>query len=517
MSQTAQLLNLLAGLAPGAGASKAAPAGLAKPDANAPDGFLALLALAGANAGASATVADALPTAKTEAAEGKPKGLLKFAAAETADETDLSAQASAHAQAEKSDAWRPLLTPAAQVSNGLPGLLAPDAQSAEGTGDADMPGAAIADAKRAANVTLPAAAAQPKTATPVPPAGSLQESPATNAAPADGVVAAQSAAPDGQVDSVKSAATEQAATSAADIAAKVEAEVLAATNEAAKSAVAPTREAILNASLTSVASTLLGEKSTPAGTTDSAAAKAQTKSAGISPAATSAPKDSAPRNSAPPPAAQTTTQTSAPPPSDDLSARGDTAKIVRSADFALPQDQAPKAEGGAPAQANFYTPGQAAHAAVPVIVVRAAQGAQGASLPQDHVALAVVRQFHAGINRFEIRFDPPELGRIDVKMSVHSDGHVSAQLTADRPDTLALLQRDARVLQRALNDAGLQMDSGSLSFGLRDQGGRQVFDQGASSASYASTDPEEDEGVAALPYGVALTASLEPGRVDIRI
>ena len=39
------------------------------------------------------------------------------------------------------------------------------------------------------------------------------------------------------------------------------------------------------------------------------------------------------------------------------------------------------------------------------------------------------------------------MGRIDVKMKVHKDGHVSAHMMADKQDTLDLLQRDQRALQ----------------------------------------------------------------------
>ena len=44
---------------------------------------------------------------------------------------------------------------------------------------------------------------------------------------------------------------------------------------------------------------------------------------------------------------------------------------------------------------------------------------------------------------FEIRLDPPELGRIDVKLDVDRDGNVSTRLVVDRADTLDLLKRDA--------------------------------------------------------------------------
>jgi flagellar hook-length control protein FliK len=55
-----------------------------------------------------------------------------------------------------------------------------------------------------------------------------------------------------------------------------------------------------------------------------------------------------------------------------------------------------------------------------------------------------------GKNRFEIRLDPPELGRIEVRIDVDHDGN--ARLTVDRADTYDLLRRDAAGLERALQD-----------------------------------------------------------------
>src|SRR3546814_11737514 len=65
---------------------------------------------------------------------------------------------------------------------------------------------------------------------------------------------------------------------------------------------------------------------------------------------------------------------------------------------------------------------------------------------------------------------PAELGRIEVKLENASDGTLRAVISAERPETLDLLQRDARGLERALQDAGVQTDSGSLRFNLRSQG-----------------------------------------------
>ncbi|MGE1135127.1 flagellar hook-length control protein FliK, partial [Bacillus velezensis] len=60
-----------------------------------------------------------------------------------------------------------------------------------------------------------------------------------------------------------------------------------------------------------------------------------------------------------------------------------------------------------------------------------------------------------GAREFQIRLDPAELGRVDVKLTIAEDGRVAASLVVDRVETLAMLQRDARTLERAFDQAGL--------------------------------------------------------------
>jgi flagellar hook-length control protein FliK len=83
------------------------------------------------------------------------------------------------------------------------------------------------------------------------------------------------------------------------------------------------------------------------------------------------------------------------------------------------------------------------------------------------LAVEIATQAHAGNNHFEIRLDPPELGRIDVKLDVDRDGNVSTRLVVDRSDTLDLLKRDASSLERALQQAGLKTSDQGLDFSLR--------------------------------------------------
>ena len=94
---------------------------------------------------------------------------------------------------------------------------------------------------------------------------------------------------------------------------------------------------------------------------------------------------------------------------------------------------------------------------------------QPVAVPLSGVAIEIAGKALAGKNRFEIRLDPPELGRIEVRLDVDRDGNVTSRLTVDRPDTLDLLRRDAAGLERALQDAGLKTANNGLQFSLRDQ------------------------------------------------
>ena len=118
--------------------------------------------------------------------------------------------------------------------------------------------------------------------------------------------------------------------------------------------------------------------------------------------------------------------------------------------------------GAAPASATTATA-----AANPAATL--ATPAQAAAVPLSGLAVEITTQANAGNKHFEIRLDPPELGRIDVKLNVDRDGNVSTQIVADRSDTLDLLKRDSSTLERALQQAGLKTGDNGLDFSLRQQ------------------------------------------------
>lgn len=130
---------------------------------------------------------------------------------------------------------------------------------------------------------------------------------------------------------------------------------------------------------------------------------------------------------------------------------------------------------GAPDTALNLTPAAAPQAdpavqvdgtAAPRVVQTGYQTSQQQlNLPQ--IAFELSRQAQDGNTRFQIRLDPPELGRIDVKLDIDNNGHVHARLTVEKAETLDLMQRDQRALERALQQAGLDQSKTNLEFSLK--------------------------------------------------
>ncbi|OAM77490.1 hypothetical protein A3840_09680 [Devosia elaeis] len=120
---------------------------------------------------------------------------------------------------------------------------------------------------------------------------------------------------------------------------------------------------------------------------------------------------------------------------------------------------------------------------------------QQLNLPQ--LAFELARQVQDGNTRFQIRLDPPELGRIDVRLDIDKAGQVHARLTVEKAETLDLMQRDQRALERALQQAGLDGNKTSLEFSLKQNPfagqDRQQREDGPAAAGNAPAGAEADE------------------------
>lgn len=135
----------------------------------------------------------------------------------------------------------------------------------------------------------------------------------------------------------------------------------------------------------------------------------------------------------------------------------------------------------------------------------------------EQVSVHIARAAQSGITRFNIQLQPADLGRVEVRLEVAQDGKIQAVVTADRQDTLELLQRDARGLDRALQNAGLKTDSNSLSFSLRNQeDGDGTFAQAGNSQPESLIETSDDS---ALPLDIPDFAAQagDLGNSDLRL
>ena len=97
---------------------------------------------------------------------------------------------------------------------------------------------------------------------------------------------------------------------------------------------------------------------------------------------------------------------------------------------------------------------------------------QAASSNAQALAAQISKFAGKGETRFEIRLDPANLGKVDVRLTIGSDGQTRAHLFVEKSETLDFLMRDQRMLERSLQQSGLTLDKDGMNFSLMDQQGR---------------------------------------------
>ncbi|MCH8237231.1 MAG: flagellar hook-length control protein FliK [Proteobacteria bacterium] len=136
----------------------------------------------------------------------------------------------------------------------------------------------------------------------------------------------------------------------------------------------------------------------------------------------------------------------------------------------------------------------------------------------DQISVKITKALQGGNDKITIQLRPANMGRVEVKMELTRDNHLTVLIVADNRETLELLKDDARGLQRALAEAGLQTDAGDMNFNLR---GQDAQDQDGKAPSRGGDFAEDDMDI--LDENIieeAVVASdgrvLANGRIDIR-
>jgi flagellar hook-length control protein FliK len=145
---------------------------------------------------------------------------------------------------------------------------------------------------------------------------------------------------------------------------------------------------------------------------------------------------------------------------------------------------------------------------------QAASADAARTLPaHTQIGREIVRRFDGENTRFELRLDPPELGRVEIKLEVSRDHRVNAVVTTDNPQALADLTRSARELASALHSAGLELNENGLSFNLSQQQSQFAEQESNKRGAHQNTPTEIEP--AAQPTQRLTLESWRGGRIDL--
>lgn len=189
---------------------------------------------------------------------------------------------------------------------------------------------------------------------------------------------------------------------------------------------------------------------------------------------------------------------------DTTSAKPDFASLLAS-----PSTQAQDA----PSQAG----GQPSEASRPGSLPPTLQSAPAATI---QVYNRIIERADGRAQRFEIRLDPAELGRVDVRIEIGADRKVHAVLAAHDSAALSDLMRGQRALERALADAGIDLANNGVRFELaRDTSGGTAGQQRDSDGRPAQPDVWRRFDTVTMPAtseaAAAVQPSWRPQRLDL--
>jgi flagellar hook-length control protein FliK len=151
----------------------------------------------------------------------------------------------------------------------------------------------------------------------------------------------------------------------------------------------------------------------------------------------------------------------------------------------------------------------------------AARQPQKPPVPVEQIAVNIKNAIGEGADKITIKLHPAQLGRVEVRMELAKDGQLSAVILAEKLETLDMLQRDARGLERALQHAGLKTDAGSLNFGLKSQnsdGTEPGRERGNSHSGQPNEHADTPDGNAGQMHGgIYGQNQSRNGGIDIRV
>ena len=135
------------------------------------------------------------------------------------------------------------------------------------------------------------------------------------------------------------------------------------------------------------------------------------------------------------------------------------------------------------------------------------------------IAAQILKRLDGRSTRFEMSLTPDELGRVDIKLDIDSEGRLAARLAFDNPAAAADLKGRADELRRQLEQQGFHLAEDAFEFAERDSGS-SAFDRGQDARhgqtrfSAAARVNSQADAIAAPRW---TAHSLSPSGVDLKV
>ena len=147
------------------------------------------------------------------------------------------------------------------------------------------------------------------------------------------------------------------------------------------------------------------------------------------------------------------------------------------------------------------------------------------SFVREQVFVNIQRAVEGKLESMTVKLRPELLGRIEIRLDGDAAGRLQIVVLAERGETLDLLQRDARQLEQALQEAGIRTQDQGLQFGLKGQGNAQTQGEAqrqdaAGSTTDAKGDAEAEDGALEEELSSSIVEKLQvrqDGRLNVKI
>ncbi|MBN8827853.1 MAG: flagellar hook-length control protein FliK [Sphingobacteriia bacterium] len=100
-----------------------------------------------------------------------------------------------------------------------------------------------------------------------------------------------------------------------------------------------------------------------------------------------------------------------------------------------------------------------------------------ATLPaHEQIRLSVIKNIQGNNSKVVVQLEPKELGKVEITMKMNEESISGISIAVEKIETLELIQRDFKHLEKSLSENGIKIASDNISFNLRNDTNQQAKD-----------------------------------------